>query len=335
MAARKVHYASGPMKPITLLVVSKPNQSCLRLLEKLPAETRIVVGNQVDMFRDAAPEATVLMNLMLPAALLREVWMMCPNLMWVHSFSAGVENSLFPELIESGVPLTNGKGVFSRSLAEFAFCGMLYFDKKVALMNQQKSEGRWVNIDEVWELHGKTLGIVSYGSIGQACAHLAKAFGMRVLALRRRPGMSQGDPLVDQVYGPGGLKEMLSASDFVAVCSPNAPGTRGLLGAAELAAMKPSAVLINVGRGPVIDEAALVEVLREKRIRGAVLDVFDKEPLPEGHPFWELDNVLLSPHSADHTPGWTDNAMEFFIENFERFRTGEPLENIVDKRVGY
>ncbi len=334
-AARKVHYGKPGMKPLTVFVVSKPTQPCLRLLEKLPAETHLVVGDRAEMFRDSAADATVLMNVMSPLALFREVFAMCPGLRWVHSFSAGIENSLFPELAASPVPMTNGRGVFSRSLAEFVFCGMMYFDKKIALMNQQKSEGRWENIDRVDELHGKTLGIVSYGSIGQACARLAKAFGMRVLALRRRPELCSDDPLVDRAYGADGIRDMFAESDFVAVCSPNAPGTRGLIGAAELAAMKPDAVILNVGRGPVIVESALIEALREKRIRGAVLDVFDVEPLPAGHPFYSLDNLLLSPHSADHTPGWTDNAMEFFLENFERFRAGAPLENLVDKSAGY
>jgi phosphoglycerate dehydrogenase-like enzyme len=323
------------MRSSTVLVVSKPNMGCLRLLEKLPPDARLVVGNQLDMFRDAGPEADVLMNVMSPLALFRDVWKLCPNLRWVHSFSAGIENSLFPELVDSPVPMTNGRGVFSRSLAEFTFCGMMYFDKKIALMNRQKAEGRWANIDEVWELYGKTLGIVSYGTIGQACAHLAKAFGMRVLAMRRRPELSASDPLVDQVYGLDGLRDMLAASDFVAVCSPKAPGTVGLIGEAEIAAMRPHAVIVNVGRGPVIVESALVDALRSDRIRGAVLDVFDTEPLPEGHPFYTLDNVLLSPHSADHTPGWTDNAMEFFLENFARFEAGQPLENLVDKKAGY
>jgi phosphoglycerate dehydrogenase-like enzyme len=323
------------MKPVTLLVVSKPSQSCLRLLDRLPADTNLVVGNSPAMFVEKARDADVIMNLMSPLRVFREVFLMCPNVRWVHSFSAGIENSVFPELVESPVPMTNSRGVFSRSLAEFVMCGMLYFDKKIPLMNQLKSEGRWENIDEVGELHGKTLGIVSYGTIGQACAHLAKAFGMRVLALRRRPEISENDPLVDRVYGVEGLREMMAESDFVAVCSPNAPGTRGLVGAAELAAMKPSAVLLNVGRGPVIDEPALIAALSGKRIKGAVLDVYDAEPLPDGHPLFALDNVLLSPHSADHVPGWTDSSMLFFIENFERFRAGQPLENLVDKCAGY
>ncbi|MBM3797547.1 MAG: D-2-hydroxyacid dehydrogenase [Acidobacteria bacterium] len=320
--------------PINLLVLANPTAHFLRLLEELPPETNVVVGNQMEMLHKRAATAEVLVNCMQPLALYRELFMMCPNLKWTHSLSAGVENSLFPELIASAVPLTNARGAFSRSLAEFVICGALFFDKKIAAMRRQQTEHRWVNMD-VDELHGKTMGIVSYGSIGAQCAALAKAFGMKVLAMRRRPELSANDPCVDRVYGQDGLKEMMAASDFVVACSPITPKTRGLIGAAELAVMKPSAVIMNIGRGTVIVEPALVEALREQRIRGAVLDVFDTEPLPVGHPLWTLDNVLLSPHSADHTPGWTDHSMRIFVRNFLHYAAGEPLENLVNKKEGY
>ena len=128
---------------------------------------------------------------------------------------------------------------------------------------------------------------------------------------------------------------MIARCDYLVVAAPLTPETKGMIGAAEFAAMKPGAVVINVGRGPVIDEGAMVRALEGKRIKGAALDVFDQEPLPAGHPFYTLENVLLSPHCADHTPDWMDNAMRFFVEQFERFRKGEPLKNVVDKRLGY
>jgi phosphoglycerate dehydrogenase-like enzyme len=128
---------------------------------------------------------------------------------------------------------------------------------------------------------------------------------------------------------------MLSRCDYVVAAAPLTPDTRGLIGEAEFAAMKPNAVVINVGRGPVIDEEAMVRALSEGRIKGAALDVFDREPLPEGHPFYRLENVLLSPHCADHTADWQEQAMRFFLQQFEHFRTGEPLCNIVNKKLGY
>jgi len=163
----------------------------------------------------------------------------------------------------------------------------------------------------------------------------AHALGMKVLALRRRPELARGDPYVAEAFGAGHKHEMMTRSDYVVAAAPLTPETRGMIGRPEFDAMKSTAVLINIGRGPVVDEAALVLALESKRIRGAALDVFDTEPLPAGHPFYKLDNVLLSPHAADHTPDWKERTMRLFIENFERFRRGEPLLNVVDKTLGY
>jgi phosphoglycerate dehydrogenase-like enzyme len=159
---------------------------------------------------------------------------------------------------------------------------------------------------------------------------------MQVLALKRHaPLADSADAFADRVFGPENRMEMLARSDYVVVTAPLTPETRGMIGEAEFEAMKPGAVIVNAGRGPVIDEGAMVRALTERRIKGAALDVFDQEPLPEGHPFYQLDNVLLSPHCADHTDTWIDDAMRFFVTQFERYRKGEPLLNVVDKRLGY
>ena len=160
--------------------------------------------------------------------------------------------------------------------------------------------------------------------------------GMRVLAVKRHASPLGGaDELVEQTYPPEHRLEMLPRCDYVVVAAPLTSETCGMIGDAEFAAMKPSAVVINVGRGPVINEAAMVNALASGRIKGAALDVFDHEPLPAGHPFYGMENVLLSPHCADHTPDWLDNAMKFFIEQYQRFRSSEPLRNVVDKKLGY
>jgi len=268
------------------------------------------------------------------APLLRALWPQLARVQWVHSLWAGLEATLFPELVASPVVLTNGKGVFARSLAEFALTGMLYFAKNVTRMKAQQAAARWEFFD-VEELHGRTLGIVGYGSIGRATAALARAFGMRILALRRHPERSMGDALIDRAYGQNELNALLSASDYVLAAAPLTPETRGLIGEAAFAAMKRSAVFLNLGRGPVVDEDALIRALKEKRIRGAVLDVFSQEPLPAGHPLWGLDNVLLSPHTADHTATWLNEAMQMFLDNYTRFAADEPLLNVADKRLGY
>jgi phosphoglycerate dehydrogenase-like enzyme len=267
-------------------------------------------------------------------ALLEPVWPMSAGVRWVHSRWAGIENLLFPALVESDALVTNGRGSFAESLAEFVMGALLFFAKDLRRMRRSQSEGRWDPFDPEW-LRGKTLGIVGYGEIGRATARLAKAFGMRVIGARRHPERSAGDPLLDEALPDGRRLELLQRSDYVLVCTPLTPETRGLVGAAEIAALKPSAVLVNVGRGPCVDEAALLQALEAGRIRGAALDVFEQEPLPSGHPFYGLDNVLLSPHCADHVPGWLDDATALFLENLELFRRGAPLKNVVDKRAGY
>jgi phosphoglycerate dehydrogenase-like enzyme len=318
----------------TLLVVANPASSYLKALERLPAGTHIVAGNQPETFREAGPRADAILNCFRPRQEFRYAWDAAPNVRWVHSLSAGLDSLLFPELVESPVILTNGRGVFSNSLAEFALGGCLFFAKDYRRLLRSQQEGRWDPFDNL-ELRGTTLGIVGFGTIGQSVARLARAFQMRVLALRRDPDRAEGRSLADQVYGPDGLQDMLSQSDFVVVTSPLTPETHHLINERALRAMKPSAIIINVGRGPVIDEAALIRALRENWIRGAALDVFEEEPLPEGHPFYSMENVFLSPHCADHTFTWLDDAMDFFVKNFERFVNGEALENVVDKRRGY
>jgi phosphoglycerate dehydrogenase-like enzyme len=159
--------------------------------------------------------------------------------------------------------------------------------------------------------------------------------GMNVLAVKRHAPQYNADDPASEVYAPEQRTEMLSRCDYVIAAAPLTAETHGLIGEREFAAMKPNAVVINVGRGPVIDEAAMVRALTEGRIKGAALDVFDTEPLPDGHPFYSLQNVLLSPHCADHTTDWTEQAMLFFLAQFERYSKGEPLLNVVKKELGY
>jgi phosphoglycerate dehydrogenase-like enzyme len=322
------------MDPITVLVLADPTEPRLAMLEELPPETGIAVGNSAQAFVGTAPDATVIFNWSLAGDLQREVFRMCPKLEWVHSRSAGLDGLLFPELVESPVRLTNGRGLYSESLGEFVVGAILYFAKDLRRMIRNQAAGAWEPFDIV-EVRGQTVGIVGYGDIGRAVASRVHALGMRVLGVKRHGPPAHDEPFAERIYGPEGLIEMISRSDYVVVTAPLTPETVGLMGEPEFAAMKPDAVAINVGRGPVIEEAALVKALSEKRIKGAALDVFDTEPLPKGHPFYKLENVLLSPHCADHTPDWLDQAMRFFLTQFERFRKGEPLRNVVEKKLGY
>ncbi|MGC1618578.1 MAG: D-2-hydroxyacid dehydrogenase [Candidatus Acidiferrum sp.] len=323
------------MRNDTILVLANPDEPHLAMLGQRLGDAKIIVGDSADVFEQDAVCATVLFNWSGPLALFKKVFGMCPNLLWVHSRSVGLEKTLFTELVESAVPLTNGVGVFSASLGEFALAAILYFAKDFRRMIRNQMAGTWEAFDVLWAC-GQTVGIIGYGDIGRAVAERAHALGMTVLALRRHAPSSQTkDPLVAQTYTPENRIEMISRCDYVVVATPLTAETRGMIGEAEFAEMKPTAVVINVGRGPVINEAALISALSNGGIKGAALDVFDHEPLPVGHPFYKLENVLLSPHCADHTPDWLENAMKFFIEQYERFRNGEALFSVVDKKLGY
>jgi phosphoglycerate dehydrogenase-like enzyme len=322
------------MKKLSILVLSAPDEPQLSMLDELRETANVVIGHSANAFEKAAAGAEVILNWSGSLSLIREVFLMSPAARWVHSRSAGLERTLFPELIASDVTMTNGSGVFSPSLGEFALAAILYFAKDFRRMIRNQMAGVWEQFD-VLPILGQTVGIVGYGDIGRAVAARVRALGMNVLAVKRHVSQKNSDPLVDQIYSPERRVEMLSRCDYVVVAAPLNAETRGLIGEGEFAAMKPSAVVINVGRGPVIDERAMIKALSEHKIKGAALDVFAEEPLPQEHPFYKLENVLLCPHCADHTPDWLDNAMRFFIAQFERFRRGEPLLNVVDKKLGY
>jgi phosphoglycerate dehydrogenase-like enzyme len=326
------------MRDDTILVLvspAEPAEAQLAMLTELISDVNITAGNSVEAFEEAAVHASVLFNWSGSLELFKRVFAMCPNLLWVHSRSVGLERTLFAELKESAVPLTNGAGVFSASLGEFTLGAILYFAKDFRRMVRNQMAGVWEAFDVLW-VSGQTVGIIGYGDIGRAIAERVRALGMTVLAVRRHaPPSRSADPMVAQTYTPDRRLEMISRCDYVVVAAPLTLETRGMIGEAEFASMKRTSVVINVGRGPVINEEAMIAALSSGQIRGAALDVFDHEPLPAGHPFYKLENVLLSPHCADHTPDWLDNAMKFFIEQFERFLKGEPLLNVVDKKLGY
>jgi phosphoglycerate dehydrogenase-like enzyme len=322
------------MKTPSVLVLSDPEDAQLSMLDELRDKAAVVIGNSSRAFEKDADGAEVIFNWSGTLELIREVFLMSPQVRWVHSRAAGLEQTLFPELIASDVTMTNGSGVFSPSLGEFALAAMLYFAKDFRRMVRNQMRGAWEPFD-VLPVSGQTVGIVGYGDIGRAVAARVRPLGMKVLAVKRHVSKETSDSLVEHIYTPDQRIEMISRCDYVVVSTPLSSETRGLIGAPELAAMKAGAVIINLGRGPVIDERALIKALSDRSIKGAALDVFDEEPLPEGHAFYKLENVLLSPHCADHTPDWLDNAMRFFIAQFERFRRGERLLNQVDKKLGY
>jgi len=312
-----------------VLVLSTRNDPQLAMLRDVPH----AIAQNADAVADAGRGAEAILHWSAKQDMLETALRACPGVRWVHSRWAGLDNLLFPELVESPAILTNGSGVFSQSLGEFALAAILYFAKDFPRMLRNQHSERWDPFD-VDEISTQTVGIVGYGDIGRAVARRAHAMGMKVLALKRHPPDAH-DPLVERFYKPDALAEMLALCDYVVVAAPLTAETRHMIGDAQFAAMRPNAVIVNVGRGPVIDQAAMTRALREGRIRGAGLDVFEQEPLPAGDPLWQMPNVLVSPHTADHTRDWIDQAMQFFLEQYERFRKGEPLANVVNKRLGY
>ena len=313
----------------TVLVLAGGNDPQLAMLEGVPH----VVGNDAAAFAGAAKDAEVILNWSGSRELLHAVLAMSPRVTWVHTRWAGLDSLLFPELVESDVTLTNGRGVFSPALGEFALAAILYFAKDFRRMIRNQVAEIWQPFD-VEEIAGKTVGIVGYGDIGHAVATRVRAMGMKIMALKRHVPEKPG-PLVERFYKPEELRPMLAGCDYVVVAAPLTDETRHMIADGEFAAMKASAVIINVGRGPVIEDAALVRALTEKQIKGAGLDVVEHEPLPSGHSLYKLENVLLSPHCADNTADWKVQAMRFFLEQYARFEVGEPLKNVVDKRRGY
>ena len=325
---------SFEMEKLNLLIVRGANEAPVPLMNKMPPEVQVTAGDKPEDFAAAVADAEVILSWAAKRAVLESLLHSSPKLKWIHSRSAGLDSLLFPALVDSPVPLTNGRGVFSQSLGEFVLLGAMYFAKDIPRMLRNQKAGRWEQFN-LHEISGQTMGIVGYGDIGRACAWRAKAMGMRVLAVRRDPAKSAGDTNVEHVYAFSEMLEMIPQCDYVVAAAPLTPDTKSLVGKEVFAAMKPSAIIMNVGRGPVIDEPAMIEALESKKIRGAALDVFTTEPLPAGHPFYAMENVLLSPHCADNTQDWLDQAMLFFYKNLEHYMKREPLENLVNKHAGY
>jgi phosphoglycerate dehydrogenase-like enzyme len=320
-------------RSLVVWVIARPNDPGLHVLEPPPDGVRFVVGWGSEAFSGAPPPDALLDCWGGPTRLVAAL-RKAPGLVWVHARSAGLDRVLVPELVAHPAVVTNGRGAFSPALAEFVLAALLFFGKDLRRLVAQQAARAWEPFDSQ-RLEGRTVGIVGYGDIGRAVASRLRPLGVKVLALRRRPELAAGDPLVEEVLPPDRLLELVARADDVVVAMPATPQTHGFVGREAIGAMKGTAVLVNVGRGPVVDERALVLALEERRIRGAALDVFETEPLPPESPLWRLPNVLLSPHCADHVPGWVDEAMRVFLRQLDRFRQGEPLRDVVDKARGY
>jgi phosphoglycerate dehydrogenase-like enzyme len=275
-----------------------------------------------------------------------------PRLRWVQLYSAGPDLILTQPLFQTSVIFTTASGVHATNMAEYVFMALLAWFHRFPRALEWQQRGQWPSPSErsslfvTEELRGKTIGIVGYGSIGRQVGYLAHAFGMRVLAMQRGtdhrdhgflfPGIGDAEgTLPERYYPPEQLHVLLNESDVVVIAVPLTPMTWGLFDEAALQSMKPAAFLVNLARGNVCDESALVRALQERWIAGAALDVFHQEPLPPDHPLWQLPNVFISPHSAGLSPQYNERAAMIFEENLRRYLAGEPLHNTVDKTQGY
>ncbi|MEJ2202660.1 MAG: D-2-hydroxyacid dehydrogenase [Gemmatimonadota bacterium] len=298
---------------------------------------------------EAVTEAEVYLGYGIAESLLEAA----PVLRWVHSGAAGVGSSLTAAMVASSVLFTNSAGVHAPPMAETVLGMILYFGRGLDLALAGQRQGRWrqepfYQADSpVGELSDATVGLVGFGGVGREVARRVASLGARVIAAKHRPpraGEANLEPVagggalgsrIELLHGPSALDAVLRESDVVVVCAPETAKTRGLIDDRALGLMKDDALLINVGRGKIIHESALVEALSEGRIRGAGLDVFAHEPLPEDHALWSLPNVLLTPHVSAVTGGFWAREARLIVDNLERYFAHEPLLNLVDKGAGY
>lgn len=332
-----------PREVVEVLVTTPLDEECIRLITTISPKINLRDGSGFadaeksgdfssrEQFDAHLAEAEIIYGPGPP----KNVVARAPKLKWIQTPDAGVDGFLDRDIIESSVIVTNTSGgIHAISIAECVLEMMLMFVKKMPLCFQLKQERQWKTFS-LTVLHSKTVGIVGLGSIGRQVARLAKGFGMRVLATRRSTRSATGTRNIDTLFSQDQLPQLLSDSDFVVLALPLTPETNNLIGEEELLTMKPTAYLINISRGNIVDEAALTRALEENWIAGAGLDVFVTEPLPIESRLWELPNVIFSPHVAAEIEDYDVQATRLFADNLRRYLSGKRLRNVVDKKRGY
>jgi D-2-hydroxyacid dehydrogenase (NADP+) len=262
----------------------------------------------------------------------REMFAAARKLRWVQSVAAGVDRFLFDAFVASDVVLTNARGIHPPQVSDHTLALILAFSRRLNKFARAQLERKWLRL-ECDELQGRVIGVIGLGAIGREIARKAKCFGMKVLALDKNLAVPPSS--VDELLKPTDLLTLLKQSDFVVLSVPLTKETEGLIGQRELAAMKKDGILINVSRGRIVQEQALVNALKERRIGGAGLDVFEEEPLPPESELWTMENVIITPHVAGSTPYYWSRVCDIFCENLRRYTSGQPLINVVDKKAGY
>ena len=329
---------------LTPILSARYRAQDLEAIRAAAPRARLVTVSHEGLADGPLDDVEVLLRGRLPAETFDRLLVRAPRLRWVHSATAGVERVLTPASRDRNLVITNARGVFSRPIAEYVLMMILAISRRLPLLLELQRERTWQPL-EARELRDVSVGIVGLGSIGRAVGALATAFGCRVVATRRRAAdgvvaaredeLPTGSLMLDRVLPPERLPELLAESDFVVLAAPLTPDTTGMIGEAALGAMKPGGWLINIARGELIDERALIRALREGRIGGAVLDAFRDEPLPPSSPLYDLPNVILTPHTSWSSTRVLDRSVELFCDNLRRYAAGEPLVNVVDPDAGY
>ncbi len=312
-----------------------PAWFCDRMAQEFP-QLQITLRDSNEGIEEDLRDTEILFTISLSA----EQFGVAGELRWIHAPSAAVHQLLFPALINSEVVVTNSREVHGPVVAEHVMALIFALAKKIpqaARFQQQHvwgQEALWTDGAHPREIAGATLGLIGVGSIGGRVAQMASALRMRVIAVREHPEKGS-PPGVESVFPPSALDDVLHRSDFVVLAAPLIAATEGIINASRLAAMKPDAYLVNVGRGPQVDEPTLIDALRGRRIAGAALDVFEQEPLPADSPLWGLNNLLITPHTAGLTDKLWHRHYELFSDNLHRYLAHEPLRFVVDKHKGY
>jgi phosphoglycerate dehydrogenase-like enzyme len=323
---------------LTPILSARYREEDLSRIRAVAPRARLVSVSLEGLSDSPLEDVEVLLRGPMPAASFDRLLARCPRLSWVHSATAGVERLLTPEAAGRDLVITNARGVFSEPIAEYTMMMMLAVVRRLPELLELQRERTWQPLP-ARELRQVTVGIVGFGSIGRTIARLAVAFGARVIATRRDPQRDDGgDPIpegIDEILPEDRLPELLAASDFVVLALPLTTGTEKLMDAGRLARMKPGAWLINVARGRLVDQAALLRALRDGPLGGAVLDTLWDEPLPASSPLWDAPGLIITPHTSWSSGRVLDRSIELFCENLARYRDGRELLNVVDRRAGY
>jgi phosphoglycerate dehydrogenase-like enzyme len=301
------------------------------IIAALAPDMQLIVTDDPAQIEAVLPEVEIAAGHMTPALLGRML-----NLRWYQQWGAGADWLMrHPEIAASDFIITNASGVHAIQISEHILALLLAFARRFPQSMRAQLRGEWQREErqDIFELAGKTMLLIGVGAIGERTARLAAALDVRVIGVRRDPAAPA--PGIERMVAPERLAEVLPEADFVVLTVPLTYATRHMIGEQELRLMKPTAYIVNIGRGGTIDEAALIRALAEGWIAGAGLDVFEKEPLPPDSPLWGMENVIITAHYAGATPHYNERALAIFLDNLRRYQAGEPLRNVVDKRLGY